>query len=293
MVNDDIRDLMGRYATGSLTAAERERLFNAALEDQSIFDELAQEQEMKQLIDQPGARDRLVGALRPPPRKHAWIFGVAAIAALAIVILVFAMRSPIKPPPVEVAATKPAPPPVAQTTQPAATPVHTNMDTNTDTAVEPPKVPGNDPYQVASSTPPRAPQKAAAMGRLQAAAPKQEAEPTRPADEPVPSPVLTLIPSTGFHYSMEEKGHLYILPILDNYLTVKSDDGTVSYGPQKVAAGIRVDIPLPESVKSVAITFSDTPDPVNAAPAVHDEISGSFEGKTGLSVRINIKNDRK
>src|ERR1700722_12965941 len=56
---------MSGYATGSLTESERTVLFEAALEDQHLFDQLAREQALKDLIDQPGARDRLIAALAP------------------------------------------------------------------------------------------------------------------------------------------------------------------------------------------------------------------------------------
>jgi len=40
---DEIRKLIGGYATGTLTAAEQKLLFDAALDDQELFDELARE----------------------------------------------------------------------------------------------------------------------------------------------------------------------------------------------------------------------------------------------------------
>src|SRR6516225_3269122 len=97
MPSDDIRDLMGRYATGSLSVEEQKRLFDAALDDQELFDELAREQEMKMLLDAPGARDRLIHALAPPKRKAPWIFAVAATAALTVVLALFLSRPGPKP----------------------------------------------------------------------------------------------------------------------------------------------------------------------------------------------------
>jgi hypothetical protein len=63
VTRDDIRRLMGAYATGSLTDAERKVLFDAALDDQDLFDELAREQAVKQVIDEPGVRERLIAGL--------------------------------------------------------------------------------------------------------------------------------------------------------------------------------------------------------------------------------------
>jgi hypothetical protein len=41
MSREEIQKLIGGYATGSLTAGEQQALFEAALEDQELFDELA------------------------------------------------------------------------------------------------------------------------------------------------------------------------------------------------------------------------------------------------------------
>lgn len=71
MTPDEIQRLMSGYATGSLTESERKLLFEAALEDQHLFDQLAQEQALKELIDQPGARDRLIAALAPAETSRA------------------------------------------------------------------------------------------------------------------------------------------------------------------------------------------------------------------------------
>ena len=48
MTRDEIRGLIGGYATGSLSEAERRTLFEAALDDQELFDELAREQALKE-----------------------------------------------------------------------------------------------------------------------------------------------------------------------------------------------------------------------------------------------------
>ena len=60
MSQDETRKLLGGYATDSLTEAERRVLFEAALQDQELFDELAGEQVLKEVLDEPGARQRLI-----------------------------------------------------------------------------------------------------------------------------------------------------------------------------------------------------------------------------------------
>lgn len=92
MPSDDILDLLGRYATGPLTEEERSRLFDAALNDQNLFEELAREQELKMLLQEPGARDRMIRALDAPSRRTAWILTGAVAAALSVVLIAFLVR---------------------------------------------------------------------------------------------------------------------------------------------------------------------------------------------------------
>ena len=53
MKRDDIDKLLGGYATGTLTAEEREALFAAALEDQQLFEALAGEEPLRELLQDP------------------------------------------------------------------------------------------------------------------------------------------------------------------------------------------------------------------------------------------------
>lgn len=100
MTREEAQKLIGGYATGSLTESERASLFNAALEDQDLFDELAAEHSLKELIDSPGARDRLVAALTPEtagqPKRVWWPWA----AALAFGVAGFTVWM-MKPHPVE------------------------------------------------------------------------------------------------------------------------------------------------------------------------------------------------
>ena len=111
MMPDDIRDLLGRYSTGSLTADEQKRLFDAALDDQELFDELAREDEIKQMLAEPGVRDRLIRALEPPKRRVPWVLALAPVAVLSALLIVVLMR-PV-PKPQQVAVGKPLASPVA------------------------------------------------------------------------------------------------------------------------------------------------------------------------------------
>ncbi len=62
-MSPEIRHLLGGYATGTLTDDERARLFAAALDDQALFDALAEEQPLKDLLDDPESRGYLLAEL--------------------------------------------------------------------------------------------------------------------------------------------------------------------------------------------------------------------------------------
>jgi hypothetical protein len=330
---DDIRDLLGRYATGSLTPEEQKRLSDAALDDQEIFDQLAQEQDLKRLLEEPGARDRLIQATRalePPKRRLSWIFALAPVAIVSALVLVYVMRPAPKAPPVVVVMQAP-PPPVAPmevaNNVPAPTPVE-----------EPAKTKVTPPATSASSPPSKdaenqvADRKEDTTGRdelKKAEAPKQAAAPIQ-MDKPVaasqsqrvvaaeqagssgprqqapsaaaPAPkvqaaraaaaqtdaVSALLPAFGFHYSVETKGHLIVVPSADGYLTVKSNDGTILLDRKPFAAGILADIPLPAATSSVTVAFSTAATPVETAPARRTAPEGTVRGTTGVAIEIKI-----
>ena len=102
MTRDDLLKLLGGYATGTLTAEEKNLLFTAALDDQELFDALADEQALKEMLEDPECRARLLaatsaesGRLRvvpmpvPAPKKARprWLVPLG-IAASVIVIAV-------------------------------------------------------------------------------------------------------------------------------------------------------------------------------------------------------------
>ena len=138
MTRDDARKLIGGYATGSLTESERRLLFEAAMEDQDLFDELAREQELKELLDQPGARDRLIAAVTPAGRSVAlkrpvWVWGAIAVAAIVFAVTTWSLLRAPKPAEiarVEPTAVQPAPPVAVdrvQTSAPVKSPAPANL----------------------------------------------------------------------------------------------------------------------------------------------------------------------
>jgi hypothetical protein len=92
MTQDEIRKLLGGYATDALTPDERRLLFQAALEDQELFNTLANEDALKELLNDPMTRAQVRAAIRPRRRgfhPRRWLLGVAipAVVAVALVVL--------------------------------------------------------------------------------------------------------------------------------------------------------------------------------------------------------------
>jgi hypothetical protein len=91
MSRDEIRKLLGSYATDTLSETERSALFAAALEDQELFNELAKEQALRDVLRDPSARQQLIDALGPPRETLRWLRKpavwamVGSMAALLIV----------------------------------------------------------------------------------------------------------------------------------------------------------------------------------------------------------------
>ncbi len=115
MQREELEKLLGGYATGTLTAQERTLLFEAALADQALFNALADEQALKELLDNPHARRRLLTALRMQAsrpsllgRLRGWLLppavravaGGLAVAVLAVTTVTRLLD--IAPPPSEV-----------------------------------------------------------------------------------------------------------------------------------------------------------------------------------------------
>jgi hypothetical protein len=100
MTPQDIQKLLGGYATGTLTDAEQQALFAAALDDQELFDTLAREQSLRDLLRDPAAKAELLTALdRASSRRWAWWPGaVAAAMAVAAAVTVVAVRMNVRQP---------------------------------------------------------------------------------------------------------------------------------------------------------------------------------------------------
>ena len=102
MAEHDLEKLLGGFAADTLTPEEKQRLYGAALQDQQLFNALADEQALKELFADPAVRRRLLQALNQTrasspggslawlnwfrrPAGLAWAGGLAA-AAIAVVL---------------------------------------------------------------------------------------------------------------------------------------------------------------------------------------------------------------
>lgn len=99
--------LLGGYATGTLSEAEKQTLFQAALKDQALFDALADEEALRELLSDPAHRTHLIDvlneSLKQPTqatptlwhRKHRplWM-GLAASLVLAMGTHLLLTRNP-------------------------------------------------------------------------------------------------------------------------------------------------------------------------------------------------------
>jgi hypothetical protein len=125
--DDDVEKLLGGFATNSLTEQERTKLFAAALGNQKLFDALADEQALKELLDDPRSRRLLIQALKEKQSKatrleklKAWfqgpwyqqpsswaVAGGAAVAVLAVTVVVHLAGLPTETPQLTTDATPP------------------------------------------------------------------------------------------------------------------------------------------------------------------------------------------
>ncbi len=106
MTQDEIRKLLGGYATNALTAEERQTLFEAALEDQELFNALKNEDELRELLADPVFTGQVRQALehrRPRYWSRRWVLGVALPAVAAVIIIAVMDRENAPRPAVRIA----------------------------------------------------------------------------------------------------------------------------------------------------------------------------------------------
>lgn len=90
MSEHELEKLLGGFAADTLTSEEKERLYAVALQDQQLFNALADEQALKELLADPAVRRRLLQALRNTSSSSAggflpWLNWLRRPANLALV----------------------------------------------------------------------------------------------------------------------------------------------------------------------------------------------------------------
>lgn len=75
MSDHDLEKLLGGFSADTLTAEERQQLYAAALHDQRLFNALADEQALKELLTDPAVRRRLLQTLdqQGTPQSRSWL----------------------------------------------------------------------------------------------------------------------------------------------------------------------------------------------------------------------------
>jgi hypothetical protein len=84
----DPKHLLAGYATDSLGEAERNELLRAALDDQELFDALVEEEGLRELLQDPAARQEVLAVLEQPTgweRVRAWFERSATLVDLAAI----------------------------------------------------------------------------------------------------------------------------------------------------------------------------------------------------------------
>jgi hypothetical protein len=159
MKDEEIQNLLGGFATDTLTDRERELLFTAALNNQELFDTLADEQALRELLSDPASRRQLLQALEPEKRGVlAWLrrplFWAVAVSAMTALVVAVAIRH-ARPPVAQ----------IAEVSRPQSSPSVT-------------------------MTEPQQPAPMAKAGRAKVEARRMESRPTNAPASPLPAPAM-------------------------------------------------------------------------------------------------------
>lgn len=267
MIPDHIQRLIGGYATGTLSEKQRKLLFEAALEDQELFDELARDQALKELLEAPGVKQRLLASIETPaPRdwwRHPlpWLMGGSVLAISAgLMALVFLTPSGSRPAkPVEVAQAKPAVTAEGPSLPPDRTgPPKSQNEPKTATRVPPAEV---EPVKKAPAEGAPAPQPAAAPP---AAAPVT-VQPQAAAGPPAPPPPPEL--------QNEPKD----APAAVGQLTATEQQKTAGAPPPSAAPASRDAAPTP----------APAPRPASPRAALASKAAGLFNNRFAFDYSIH------
>ncbi len=267
MTHEQVRKLLGGYATNSLTESERRALYDAALDDQELFNALQDEQALKDLLADPLSRAQVQRALMTQP-AHArvpfwsrpWTWGgvVGAVAASVLILAVIRsspsnqqlavkMKAPIPPPVLTQAAPK-LDEPAARKPRQAAREFR-QAAPSTPGAFGTPAVPstsGVSSTTTASSAP--SPSVANSISLRSEAARKAPPPAAAAPSPPPPSPVaaqeaagLRMLPSAGLPGAVGGALAGVNQPFL-RYSLVRPDGSGITGGDMKAGDGVRLNV---------------------------------------------------
>ena len=128
MSREEIQKLLGGYATDTLSETERSALFEAALEDQELFNALQNEYALRELLDDAELCDQVRRALQATAnpktefswRRWAWGVALPAVVAVIVILVMYRPRAPERiqtarvEPPLAASAPEAAPLPAAK-----------------------------------------------------------------------------------------------------------------------------------------------------------------------------------
>lgn len=312
MIPDHIQRLISGYATGTLSEKQRKLLFEAALEDQELFDELARDQALKELLDTPGVKQRLIESIDVRPQDHwwahplPWALGGSAMAIsaglMALVFLTPSGSKPVPSNPTEVSENRPqltveAPPPAPQAAQPGS-----QKATLPGTATAP-KLQNEPKTKQPSGAEPRAgtrggpgdqsnavDQQAEQQKSVAGLAPPSPVPTASAAPPSAPSPAIraslaaraAVAPGRFFFDYTIHDGVLRIIPGSDGYLLVRALVGPIDRLVLSTAHVVRptpAELRIPDGANAMVILFSTRPVQEDST----DDLADRASPRTGVS----------
>jgi hypothetical protein len=313
VTRDEARQLLSGYATGSLTEQERQLLFDAALEDQELFEELADEHALKELIELPSAKQRLLAALGPEKKTLVW-WPWAAVAALATAsVSVWFLLPRTVEAPVQIAqnaepaaaietlgletASQPAP---AQPASPSAPQARTspapaatleNKVTENDTAVAAAQDAIRERQTATTPTETRAlpatlPAEKSLPIRSIGAASAPPAAQTAKSFLAAPSAAVVAF-GDALTYDVTAQGILRVVPSRTGVLEVIAGTQTL-FGSNPVVAGTPIELLIPPGAQQLRIDFAVAANAPAVAAVPSTEPSGTLRLPGGTNPRIAI-----
>ena len=284
MTRQEAQNLLAGYATGSLSGAERRALFEAALQDQDLFEELAGEHMLKEILDQPGARERLIAALEPSPSRSVWWMrrwpwaAAATILAIAIGVIVMSHTRQLQQESQQIAQVLKTPEtlvPQAATPVPAPAPRRKLEAPTQPPPAKPPAEVRSEPLADRAAEPQvQAFAKGGAVGQLAAPATRNFAA----AKSPV---------GFALSYEVQADGFLQIVPAASGYLSVVAGDAVIfPSAPVRPETPLRIAIPADATMLTVNFSASAL---ASATPIRLDAISGTVADQFPPTQRISIQ----